>query len=360
MLQKYMIFRGAMLGMAVGDAMGYTVDRASLTQIRDDYGPNGLMGYDLVNGCAEVSSNTQVAAFAANGLLLGLTRGQMDKLVGYVGVALREWSRSQQFSDPARNYCWLSNVPQLRRRRCLDTCMLDALSRGLGTLEEPRYRSDAPTNLTAVIPLALLSGNLGMPQEELDELGARIVVLTHGEPEAFLSGAVLTHAVSTLLRQPEITLDGLLQDTVNAVQLQFGRQYYQATGIWELLQHAVVLASSRHIAPMDAMEQLGCRTAPEVLAGALYACATSEGDFDTAMITAVNHSGRSAAVAAITGAVMGMRQGAQALPEFYLECLEAAKPLIELSDDLTRGCPADVMSRLFDDDWDRKYIRCGG
>ena len=53
-MQKYMIFRGAMLGMAVGDAMGYTVDRASLTQIRDDYGPNGLMGYDLVNGCAEV------------------------------------------------------------------------------------------------------------------------------------------------------------------------------------------------------------------------------------------------------------------------------------------------------------------
>jgi ADP-ribosylglycohydrolase len=237
--------------------------------------------------------------------------------------------------------------------------MLDALSRGLGTLEEPRYRSDAPTNLTAVIPLALLSGNLGMPQEELDELGARIVVLTHGEPEAFLSGAVLTHAVSTLLRQPEITLDGLLQDTVNAVQLQFGRQYYQTTGIWELLQHAAVLASSRHIAPMDAMEQLGCRTAPEVLAGALYACLTCHGDFDAAMITAVNHSGRSAAVGAITGAVLGARLGEEALPEFYLESLEPAAQLLELADDLTQGCPLVAGSNLFDDDWDRKYLHAG-
>ena len=358
MLQKHMIFRGAMLGMAVGDAMGYTVDRASLAQIRDDYGPNGLLGYDMANGRAEVSSNTQVAAFAANGLLLGLTRGQTDKLVNYVGLALKEWSRSQQFSDPARNYCWLSGVPELKRRRCLDTCMLDALSRGLGTLEEPRYRSDSPTNLTTVIPLALLSGNLGMTQEELDRMGARMVVLTHGEPEAFLSGAVLTHAMSALLRQPDMGLDALLQETVNAVQLQFGRSFHQTTGIWELLQYARTLASSPYIAPADAMEQLGCRTAPEVLAGVLYACATCGGDFDTAMITAVNHSGRSAAVGAITGAVLGMQQGAQALPEFYLECLEPAHPLIELADDLTRGCPADVMSRLFDDDWDRKYIRC--
>ena len=42
----------------------------------------------------------------------------------------------------------------------------------------------------------------------------------------------------------------------------------------------------------------------EVLCGALYACVTCHGDFDAAMITAVNHSGRSAAVGAVTGMVM--------------------------------------------------------
>ena len=70
-------YRGCLLGMAVGDAMGYTVDNRSWSEIQEDYGPNGLLGYDLVNGYADVTSNTQLAAFTCNGLLFGLTRGQM-------------------------------------------------------------------------------------------------------------------------------------------------------------------------------------------------------------------------------------------------------------------------------------------
>ena len=56
-------YRGCLLGLAVGDAMGYTVDNRSLSEIQEDYGPNGLLGYDLVNGYADVTSNTQLAAF---------------------------------------------------------------------------------------------------------------------------------------------------------------------------------------------------------------------------------------------------------------------------------------------------------
>ena len=70
-------YRGCLLGLAVGDAMGYTVDNRSWQEIREDYGPNGLLGYDLVNGYADVTSYTQIAAFTCNGLLFGLTRGQM-------------------------------------------------------------------------------------------------------------------------------------------------------------------------------------------------------------------------------------------------------------------------------------------
>ena len=71
-------YRGCLLGLAVGDAMGYTVDAKTWAEIQEDYGPNGLLGYDLVNGYADVTSNTQLAAFTCNGLLLGLTRGQLQ------------------------------------------------------------------------------------------------------------------------------------------------------------------------------------------------------------------------------------------------------------------------------------------
>ena len=70
-----LIYRGCLLGLAVGDAMGSTVDSRSLDEIRENYGPNGLLGYDLMNGYAEVTSYTQLTAFTCTGLLLGLTRG---------------------------------------------------------------------------------------------------------------------------------------------------------------------------------------------------------------------------------------------------------------------------------------------
>ena len=358
------LFRGCLLGLAVGDAMGYTVDSKDLDEIRADYGPNGLLGYDLVNGYADVTSYTQIAAFSANGLLMGLTRGQLQgrlaPLVRYIGLALREWSRSQHYCQPERNYCWLSLVPEIKRRRCMDTWMLSVLEKpSLGTMEEPVSQSSHPAALTVTVPVALLSAQVNIPQEEVDRLGAEAVALTHGSPEAFLSGAVLTHILSRIVQGCDMPLFALVSDTVDAIQIQFGRQYHQTTTVWEALQRARTLAQSENVTQMEAMERLGCRTAPEVLAGALYACATCHGDFDAAMITAVNHSGRSAAVGAVTGAILGALLGYAALPEFYLECLEPAQTLLELANDMVQGCPMERGSNLFDDDWDRKYLHAG-
>ncbi len=73
----------------------------------------------------------------------------------------------------------------------------------------------------------------------------------------------------------------------------------------------------------------------------------------------MNHSGRSAAVGAITGAILGLRLGAEALPDFYLESLEPAATLIELAEDLHSGCPANTGGKIFDLDWDYKYLHGG-
>jgi len=354
--------RGCLLGLSVGDAMGYTIDGRNLAEIRRDYGPNGLLGYDLVNGYADVTSYTQLAAFSANGLLMGLTRGQMQgrmaPLVRYIAVAIKEWSRSQHYCPPERNLCWLSTVPELKRRHCMDNRMLDLLAKGsFGTPEEPVSRYNQPGSLTVAIPIALI--DLSLSPEERNRLGAEAIALTHGDPEAFLCGAVLVNVLRELLEQPDRDPEALIQDTRDAITLQFGREYGQLSKIWELLQLAMTLAHTQTIATADAMEQLGCRTCSEVLAGAAYACMTCHGDFDAAMITAVNHSGRSAAVGAVTGAVLGLVMGESALPEFYLESLEPTPYLMELAEDLVSGCPMDMGSNLFDDDWDRKYLHAG-
>ena len=114
------------------------------------------------------------------------------------------------------------------------------------------------------------------------------------------------------------------------------------------------------LATWDVMEKLHCESAAQVLAGAVYACLAGAEEFDTSLIIAVNHSGRSAAVGAVAGALLGLRQGEAALPEFYTECLEPAELLRELADDLWGGCPMELGNRLFDADWDHKYVHGGG
>ena len=359
---KQAYYRGCLLGLAVGDAMGYTVDERTLPQIRSDYGPEGLLGYDLVNGYADVTSYTQLAAFACNGLLLGLTRGQMQGVmapyVRYIALAEREWAQGQRYTGSAgRTFCWVAGARELRGRRCMDTRMLDPLNRGApGSMEEPVNRFVSPGAITLAVPVGMFFNPLRVGREEIDRLGAEAIALTHGAPQAFLAGGVLTHMISRIIWDGADNLKELTREAAASLQTRFGREYHQTTEIRELLNLALSLAETCKISRTDAMEQLRCVTAAEVLAGAVYAAVCHPGNFDEAMITAVNHSGRSGAVGALTGAILGARLGETEVPDFYLEPLEPADILRALADDMFQGCPMEQGSCLFDDDWDRKYV----
>ena len=362
MRSKRSAYRGCLLGLAVGDAMGYSVDTKTWPQIQEDYGPNGLLGYDLVNGYADISSHTQLAAFTCNGLLLGMTRGQvlgkMAPFVKYAAVGHKEWAIGQRrYDQPHRNYCWVFRVPELRRRHCIDTRMLDTLNRGaLGTPEDPRNKYDSAGAIATAVAAGLSADPTRMDQEEIDRLGAETIALTHGSPLAFLPGTVITHLIGSLLRDHVTPLEELIEQALSVLEEQFGREYVQVKEICTLVRRAVAMAGGVNLNHVEAMESLKCDTGAEVLAGAIYASLLCREDFDSAMIAAVNHSGSSAAVGCLVGAILGARLGAEALPEFYLECLEAAPVLVDLADDLVQGCPMTRGNKLFDGDWDRKYL----
>ncbi len=358
-------YRGCLLGLAVGDAMGYTVDSKTWPEIQEDYGPNGLLGYDLVNGYAEITSYTQLAAFTCDGLLVGMTRGQvqgkMAPFVRYVAMAQREWAAGQRpWGRPERTLCWLLEQPELCRRHCMDTRLLDTLARKtLGTPEEPANSYNGPGGITAAIGVGLFFDPERMDQAEIDRLGIEAVALTHGNSLAFLSGGVLAHIVSRCGRDRALPLKELYTQAMHALETRFGHEYSQVYEITALLRHAMILAEDGSTTAQEAMQRLKCENAAQILAGAVYATLAFTEDFDGAMIAAVNHSGRSAAVGAIVGAILGARMGEAALPEFYLECLESAPALRELADDLYQGYPLIVGGKIFDGDWDRKYLHGG-
>ena len=355
-------YRGCLLGLAVGDAMGYAVDRLSWEEICRDYGPDGIRGYDLVNGYADVTSHTQVAAYCANGLLVGLTRCQMmgreAPYIRYVDLALREWSQGQHLRRlPDRTAFWVSEAEELRRRRCMDTRMLDTLSRErLGTMEAPLNHHDTPGAICAAVSVGAFFAPGRMEPQAIGTLGAEVVALVSGEPLAFLSGAVTAFAMAGMMQDPETPLREHFLQAIEVVAGQFSR-YPQVEELTLQLHRAVKLAGNTLMPEREAMEHLKCEDCAGVLAGAIYASLRKSEDFDGAMILAVNHSGRSAAVAALTGAFLGAYRGADGIPDFYLEGLELVPLLTELAEDLRQGCPKVLSAGFFDDTWDQKYIQ---
>lgn len=354
MAARELACRGCLLGLAVGDAMGHAVDEKTWDEIREDYGPNGLLGYDLVNDCAEGSSYTQVAAYVANGLLLGITRGKPENYLRFINLSLREWARAQHFPrDPERSFCWVAKLPRMRRKKYKDSRMLDALrAQTPGTPESPINRAATPGALTAAVMVGLAYHPKYMEINQVVRLGAQTVALTHGDPMAFLSGAVLAEIFAGLLQDPDQELRDVFDEAIHGMQNLYSMKFPQADQLAAQLTRAMDKAGAEDA--QSCIEQMRCDTAAECLAGALYAALSSPEDFDGAMILSVNHSGRSAAVGALTGAILGAKLGAEALPDFYLESLEAADILEQLARDLALGSPT---AGLFDDDWDHKYTQ---
>ena len=332
-------YTGCLLGMAVGDGLGH--------------------GPDRINGYLPTSGYTQLAAYACNGLLLGMTRGQMSGVmappVRYVAMALREWAAGQIWrreTVPAR--CWISRSPRLDYRRCPEPGMLDVLTSGqLGTMEDHASAFGGPGALMSAVPVGLFFDPGRLPRREIQRLGAESAALTHGDPAAFLSAAALAHIISRIVWDCQTDLEKLIRETAAMLKKQFGREYRQAAEVAAKLLMVRTLAKSGRFTREEALAQLGHDTAPQVLGGALYCCLTGVGEPEQILAEAARWS---QAGTAIVGAILGAVWGEETLPETWMEELDEKSVLWELAEDMYRGCPMMKGSQVFDIEWDAKYV----
>ena len=127
-------FRGCLIGGAAGDALGYAVEFQNEKQIFSHYGESGICEYQLTNGVAQISDDTQMTLFTATGLLMGTTRGKMRGIMGsyanYIHHSYTDWLKTQEERFPLPeeyHYSWLVNVPQLFHPRAPGNTCLTAL-----------------------------------------------------------------------------------------------------------------------------------------------------------------------------------------------------------------------------------------
>ena len=358
------LFRGCLVGGAVGDALGYAVEFMQDSEIFRRYGENGITEYELYKGTAQISDDTQMTLFTATGLLLGTTRGKLRGIMGayedYIRYSYKDWYRTQTERYPLPkeyHYSWLVNVPELFSRRAPgNTCMSALGSEENGSVDHPINHSKGCGGVMRVAPIGLYFVDKRTPIEKSDKIGAEAAAITHGHELGWLPAAALVHIIRHLAEHEGESILSAVQDARFTLPDVFPNakkmDEFQA-----LLQKAIDLSKSE-LNDLDAIRQLGQGwVGDEALAIAIY-CALKHPDcFEDAVVSAVNHSGDSDSTGAITGNIMGAALGLKAIPQKYIDALELKNVILELADDLYNDCQMEEYGDYEDPIWLAKYVR---
>ena len=355
-LDKY---RGCLIGGAAGDALGYAVEFLDEISIFKRYGKKGIIEYDLVDGIAQISDDTQMSLFTANGLLLGtasMTSGIMKTYPEYIACCYKDWLQTQYNSYPLKEkmfYSWLVNIPELFSWRAPGNTCLTAIEDG--AIDNPINDSKGCGGIMRVAPIGLYFEGKNYTNDEIDRIGAETAAITHGHELGYIPAAALVHIIHLVSHNDDITLLNAILDAKEALLKQFAGKKHLNEQI-KLIDKAIAL-SKENIDDLEAIGELGEGwVAEETLAIAIYCSLKYSNDFDKALIVSVNHNGDSDSTGAVTGNILGAYLGFRSIPKKYLEHIELKNVIIELADDLYKDYKVAKYNSYDEEIWKQKYI----
>ena len=359
--------RGCLMAGAVGDALGYVVEFMSRESILARYGDKGITKFDITpEGKALVSDDTQMTLFTANGMLMGITRGDMRGIGGapenYVSGAYLDWyytqtGKKREIFAHDWHYTWLRDLPELAHRRapgntCLAAC--EAMYYGM----DVENNSKGCGGIMRVAPMALLSvgylvrGERFYSVDEMDKAGAETARVTHKHPLGFLPAAMLTHLLYKLVPMSVEAVreefEQLVEDTIEALDNIYKGEFEEYKRyLADLTRKAVALAGNGR-SDADNIRSLGEGwTGEEAWGIALYCAMRYADSVEDAIMAAVNHDGDSDSTGSICGNIMGAIHGYETIKRQRLFCpqgkeleqtLELSNIILTLADDLYTSC----------------------
>ena len=317
---------GCLLGGAAGDALGYAIEFDSERVIFKEYGKKGIREYELYGGKAIISDDTQMALFAAEGILLAEDPYDYTDYIMSNYQANREWLFTQDHTTKVKKKLWLTDIPELNARRAPGNTCLSALRTGkIYSIYEPANNSKGCGGVMRVAPIGLYYSPEKLPIQQIDLMGAQQAALTHGHPLGYLPAAGLVHIVNKCLYEPDLSLAEIVDDMIAVVpEIPEMKEISPAycTVFKELMEKAVTLAAA-DLPDLEAIHQLGEGwVGEEALAIAVYCALKHADDFDAALIASVNHKGDSDSTGAVTGNILGAYLGIDGIPDKYKEKLE--------------------------------------
>jgi len=312
MLKKY---KGCLIGLAIGDALGGPVEGLTLGEIRSRYGVDGIRDFDEFRGFAEgfYTDDTQMSLATAHGII------DAEKLTREGDEPDAAWSVYNRY------LLWLDTQSDPELRRGPGRTCLDALGSGkMGTLEEKINDSKGCGGVMRTAP-----AGLAYPPGKAFKEGMRFAAITHGHPSGYLSAGFLSDTIARLMQRKSIE-DAIEQSS----QLLIGYDGHEET--LEKIDLALELVESQHTAEFSVKTIGQGWVGEEALAIAIYCALTFPDSWQEAVLAAVNHSGDSDSTGSITGAIMGAALGINAIPGRWVRDVENSKEILDLAGRLCR------------------------
>jgi ADP-ribosylglycohydrolase len=330
-------FTGCMLGLAIGDALGYPVEFMNRDEITQAYGPQGIIDFveNQWHPRGMYSDDTQMTIAVAQALLAA----DIDDLDSIMRNIKREF------------IAW-ANSPENNRapgQTCMDGCRQLQRGRHWFSSGDPYSKGCGAAMRSAPIGLLFFRNS-----PRLVEVARAVAICTHAHPTALASSIAAAAAVAYLLGEHPAA--GIVPQLLTLLNQDRG-----APGYLERVSHDPVQEQTRlltrietvlPVEPEQAFDQIGGGwVGEETVAGALYCFLRTPNDFCTTVLTAANAcksdtrskgKGRcdSDSIACIAGGLSGAYNGIQAIPREWVEAVEQRDLLMNMGQRLATRATA--------------------
>nr|WSZ13434.1 ADP-ribosylglycohydrolase family protein [Streptomyces canus] len=343
--------RGCLLGGAIGDALGYPIEFASLDRIRSAHGERGVTGFlpGAYGAVGLISDDTQMTLFTAEALTQAVRR-ERERGVSGAWSRLLSWTYERWLETQGKPGPEHATVPEdsprgglidqawLYSRRAPGNACLSGTAQRYHpepwlALEGKPGQVNPDSKGCGTVMRSAPFGLCDTGQEAFEK-AARGAQITHGHPTGYYAAGAFAAIVAHL-----VAGDSLEGAVLRAMRLLARYPGHEETST--ALGRAVDLAAQDGEPTAEKVESLGAGwVAEEALAIGVYSALAHPHlrSVRHALLLSVNHSGDSDSTGSICGNLVGARHGDVALPQEWVERVEGRSAIAAVADDLAGAC----------------------
>lgn len=325
-------FAGCILGLAIGDALGFPAEFRSRAHILQSFGPRGVTDLVSVDDArwhderpsdgprfppGTYSDDTQMTLAVAEALIEA-GRADLDTLMSAIARRFVEWSASAENNRAPGN-----------------TCMTGChnLARGIPWRQAGIPDSKGCGSAMRVAPIGLYCWR---DHARLLEVARASSLLTHGHDAAVESAAAAALLVALALekRTPAQMLAAVREECAA-----------RSSDLRSRLDDLERLLAAPPEVALSARGLGEGWVAEEAIVSALYCLFQNPDDFEQCVLMAANTDGDSDTIACIAGGISGAFHGLRAIPDRWRTHVEDAGRLHEVAERLWRASAESLTTR---------------